>query len=214
MATIFISYRRDDAFGHAGRMYDRLVYRFGPENIFMDLDSMQPGLDFEQVIEDTIARCDAVIAIIGKAWLSPTAEGASRLDDPHDWVRLELTYALRKKVRLIPVLFDGAGLPSAAELPSDLSALRRLHSIELSQATWNATATDLINTIDRLHPTTRRPGASSEAEALARQGSARRSERPQEPETWSVNDLKAPTRLGWVSGQFSPRARKDRQAER
>lgn len=85
MSSIFVNYRRNDAPGHAGRLYDRLVDRFGQANVFKDLDSLEPGADFEEIIDETIGRCDAVIAVIGQDWLSPSRDGVRRLDDPQDW---------------------------------------------------------------------------------------------------------------------------------
>ena len=90
-ATIFISYRRDDTSGHAGRLYDRLSARFGAERIFMDIDTIKPGVDFVTVIDDAVASCAVLIALIGKQWLTITdAAGARRLDNPHDFNRLQI----------------------------------------------------------------------------------------------------------------------------
>src|SRR3954469_18106471 len=107
MPSIFVSYRRTDAPGHAGRLYDRLVERFGAASVFKDLDSMEPGADFVEVIEETVQRCDALIAVIGRDWLAGSHGGGPRLDDPQDWVRLEIANALRRKVRVVPVLVEG-----------------------------------------------------------------------------------------------------------
>jgi hypothetical protein len=90
MPSIFVSYRRTDAPGHAGRLYDRLVDRFGHASVFKDLDSMEPGADFVEVIEETVARCDALLAVIGRDWLATRESSERRLDDPEDWVRLEI----------------------------------------------------------------------------------------------------------------------------
>jgi TIR domain len=120
MPSIFVSYRRSDAPGHAGRLYDRLVDRFGEGSVFKDLDSMEPGADFVEVIEDTVARCDALLAVIGRDWLEVNQGGGRRLDDPQDWVRLEIADALKRKIRVVPVLVAGASMPSAADLPEDL----------------------------------------------------------------------------------------------
>ncbi|MET0811186.1 MAG: toll/interleukin-1 receptor domain-containing protein [Thermoleophilaceae bacterium] len=142
MASIFISYRRTDAAGHAGRLYDQLANRFGAANIFKDLDSMEPGADFAEVIEDTVARCDALIAVIGSDWLS------SRLEDPDDWVRLEIANALARKVRVIPVLVEGAKMPAPSELPDDSSALTRRHAVDLSETGWHAQVTELLDRLE------------------------------------------------------------------
>src|SRR3954454_3717472 len=108
MPLIFISYRRTDAAGHAGRLYDRLVDRFGQASVFKDLDSMEPGADFVEVIQETVARCDALIAVIGRDWTAAEQGGSRRLDDPEDWVRLEIANALTRKIRVVPVLVAGA----------------------------------------------------------------------------------------------------------
>jgi ketosteroid isomerase-like protein len=150
MWSIFVSYRRSDAPGHAGRLYDRLSERFGEAQVFKDLDSMEPGVDFEEVVRDTIAGCDAVVAVIGKDWLAPAADGTSRLHDPDDWVRLELASALsRKGVRVVPVLVAGAQMPSSSELPKDLKPLSRRHAVELTEAGWNSQVTQLLDSLER-----------------------------------------------------------------
>src|ERR1051325_2035694 len=149
MPSVFISYRRTDAPGHAGRLYDRLVDRLGEASVFKDLDSMEPGADFVEIIEETIARCDALIAVIGRDWLAPARDGSRRLDDPEDWVRLEIANALARRIRVVPVLVEGASMPSAAELPEDLQALARRHAVELSESAWHAQVGQLIDALDR-----------------------------------------------------------------
>jgi hypothetical protein len=148
MASIFVSYRRSDAPGHAGRLYDRLAERFGEANVFKDLDSMEPGVDFEEVLNETLAVCDAVIAVIGRNWLSPSSEeGSSRLDDPDDWVRVELATALSRKIRVVPVLVEGATMPASSELPEDVRPLTRRHAAYLSEMSWNVEVMQLIDSL-------------------------------------------------------------------
>src|SRR5436190_6348049 len=149
MTSIFISYRRTDAPGHAGRLFDRLVDRFGQASVFKDLDSMEPGADFVEVIEETVARCDALIAVIGRDWLVAEQGGSRRLDDPKDWVRLEIANALTRKIRVVPVLVAGASMPSAADLPEDLQALARRHAVDLSETAWLAQVNQLIDALER-----------------------------------------------------------------
>jgi len=148
--TIFLSYRRTDAAGHAGRLYDRLVERFGENSVFKDLDSMEPGADFGEVIEATVARCDALIAVIGRDWLAPDEEGLRRLDAPDDWVRLEIGNALKRNVRVIPVLVESARMPSPADLPADVQALTRRHAVELSESAWNPQVRQFIDALETL----------------------------------------------------------------
>src|SRR3954470_3204132 len=122
MPLIFISYRRSDAAGHAGRLYDRLVDRFGQASVFKDLDSIEPGADFVEIIQETVARCDALIAVIGRGWIARGA-GVGRLSAPQDWVRVEIPSALKRRIRVIPVLVERATMPSAEHLPEDLQSL-------------------------------------------------------------------------------------------
>ena len=92
MARIFISYRRDDSGGWESRLYDRLSQHFGRDNVFMDIDTIEPGLDFVAVIQEAVGSCEALIAVIGRQWLTSTdAVGQRRLDNPEDFVRVEIT---------------------------------------------------------------------------------------------------------------------------
>src|SRR5215217_8584700 len=95
MSSIFVSYRRSDAPAHAGRIYDRLVDRFGRDNVYKDLDSTTPGADFAEVIDEAIASCDALVAVIGRDWVSAMRRWRRRrwLNDPQDWVRREIAAA-------------------------------------------------------------------------------------------------------------------------
>jgi class 3 adenylate cyclase len=140
MSSIFVSYRRNDAPAHAGRIYDRLADRLGKDNVYMDLDSTVPGADFGDVIEQTIARCDALIAVIGRDWVSALrpSRRARRADASEDWVRREIAAAIARNIRVIPVLVQGAKMPSSAELPDDIKGLARRHAIELSETAWSA----------------------------------------------------------------------------
>jgi hypothetical protein len=121
---IFINYRREDGRWSARSLYDRLVTRFGRKQIFMDVDTLKPGVDFFRAIEKSVGSCDVLIAIIGTQWLSCSdAEGRRRLDDPEDFVRVEIATALRREIRVIPVLLDGATMPRQSDLPDDLQLL-------------------------------------------------------------------------------------------
>ena len=149
MASIFISYRHSDAAGHAGRLYDKFAERFGEANVFKDLDSLEPGANFAEVIEDTISRCDALIAVIGKDWLAPNPDGSSRLKSRNDWVRLELVAALSRKLRIVPALVGGATLPKAGELPQVLRPLTKHHAVVLSEDVWPLQVTQMLDRLER-----------------------------------------------------------------
>jgi TIR domain len=124
MPHVFISYRRDDSAASAGRIFDRLIDRFGEENVFRDIDTIEPGAEFAEVIAEHIARCDALIAVIGREWLNARdAEGRRRLDDPKDFVRVEVREALRLNKLVIPALVEGVAMPEEAKLPGDIVAL-------------------------------------------------------------------------------------------
>ncbi len=133
MAGIFISYRRDDSAATAGRLYDRLVREFPKDKIFMDIDAIDYGDDFLVVINQRLDSSSVVLALIGKAWTScADASGTRRLDNPDDFVRMELSAALSRKVRVIPVLVGGVGMPQSTQMPDELKPLARRHALDLS----------------------------------------------------------------------------------
>jgi TIR domain len=136
--NIFVGYRRGDGAGWAGRLHADLRARLGRDSqIFMDVDGIPPGEDFRAYIDHAIAQCDAFVAMIGPNWLDARDErGRRRLDDPRDFVRLEITAALNRNIRVIPVLVGGARLPTTEELPEPLDRLVHRHAISLDNETW------------------------------------------------------------------------------
>jgi TIR domain len=148
---IFISYRRNDSEGFAGRLFDQLGNHFGEDQIFMDLDTIEPGEDFIEVIQNAVSDCHLMIAIIGKGWLMcADAEGRRRLDNPEDFVRVEISTALEKGIRVIPVLVQGASIPKSNQLPDDLTRLARRNAFELSSTRWKYDVGRLIATIEKV----------------------------------------------------------------
>jgi tetratricopeptide (TPR) repeat protein len=148
---IFISYRRDDASYPAGRLYDRLSAHFLQNQIFIDVDNLEPGVDFVEAIEASVGSCDVLIAVIGKRWLtSSDEEGKRRLDNSDDFVRLEIATALKRNIRVIPVLVDGALMPRSSELPDDLKLLARRNALEVSHNRFNADFGRLVTAIERV----------------------------------------------------------------
>ena len=135
MGAIFISYRRDDTEGHAGRLYEDLVERFGKQAVFFDVSAIEPGQDFRKAIDANVVCCSVLLAMIGPRWLD-TSGGARRIDDAGDFVRLEIASALRRDVPVVPVLVQGAKMPTAAQLPADLGDLAWRNAVELSHARW------------------------------------------------------------------------------
>jgi hypothetical protein len=135
---IFISYRRDDTSGYAGRLYDRLVGRFGDDRVFMDIDTILPGHEFATDIDKALTDCDACVVLIGRQWLSITdADGHRRLDDATDFVRLEVATAIRRGITVFPVLVDRASAPVSMLLPDDIRPLAGRQAIELTNERWN-----------------------------------------------------------------------------
>jgi len=120
---IFISYRREDSDYQAGFLYDLLEEEFGKESVFMDVDSLHPGEDFPQALEEGIGTCKVVIVLIGDGWLNASKNGKRRLYDPEDFVRHEIRTALNKGLHVIPVLIKNAQIPKVSELPSDIRQL-------------------------------------------------------------------------------------------
>lgn len=150
MATIFISYRRDDAPGYAGRLYDRLRQEFGRNNVFIDVDALQPGDDFVDAIQEKLAKCDLMLVIIGRRWLSVSdAQGRRRLEETGDYVRLEIQAALDRHVRTVPVLVEQGSMPRAEDLPEPLRALARRQAIELSDTRWDYDVSTLVESLKR-----------------------------------------------------------------
>jgi hypothetical protein len=131
-ATIFISYRRQDSGDITGRIYDRLVQRFGRETIFKDVDSIPPGVDFRIFMGDAVGQCNLLLAVIGRQWLSSQNEsGARRLEDPRDFVRIEIESALQRDIPVIPLLVQGAAVPGENALPPSLQKLAYRNAIPI-----------------------------------------------------------------------------------
>src|SRR3974390_3527553 len=135
---IFISYRREESRWSARSLNDRLSVSFGPKQIFMDIDTIALGEDFVRAIETTVAKCDVLIAVIGNNWLtSKDDQGGRRLDNPEDFVRMEIATALKREIRVIPVLVDGALMPRSTQLPDDLKPLVRRNALQISDISFD-----------------------------------------------------------------------------
>lgn len=137
MPRIFISYRREDSAGYAGRLSDALEARHGAGNVFRDIDDIRPGEDFLQALQRALHDCDVVILIIGQRWLTSGEPGARRIDMANDTLRLEIRTALNGKLRVIPALVDGARMPDGKDLPPDISELARRQAVVLTDRTWD-----------------------------------------------------------------------------
>ena len=146
---IFVSYRRQETSHLAGRLYDRLVDRFGESQVFIDVDAIEPGVDFAEEIFRAVAGCRVLLAIIGPTWLTATDErDRRRLDDPDDIVRLEVEAALAREVRVIPILVEGAVMPARQDLPASLAGLARRNALLIRHESFRYDAGRLVTAIE------------------------------------------------------------------
>ena len=151
MAGVFISYRRDDSDIAAGRLADDLSEIVGPDSIFRDIDTLEPGEDYEKALDHALDSCVVLIALIGSRWSSITnGSGSLRLADPKDWVRTEIRRALARGIRVIPVLLSGTLMPQAAVLPDDLRPLLRHQAFELGDRQWKQDVDILARALEKI----------------------------------------------------------------
>jgi hypothetical protein len=147
-AKVFISYRRDDSAGHAGRVHDRLEREFGSDLLFMDVDAIPLGANFIKVLREEVAKCEVLLALIGPNWLNARdEEGNRRLDNPEDFLRIEIATALQRDIPVIPILLDSARIPKADQLPEDLEELAVRNGLNIRHASFHG---DMDNLIQRL----------------------------------------------------------------
>jgi len=162
LPRIFISYRREETAYPAGWLFDRLGDRFGDDQVFKDVDSIDPGDDFVQRITTAVGSCDVLLALIGDEWLTITGDdGRRRLENSDDFVRVEIEAALARGVRVIPVLVDGATMPDAEELPPSLAALARRQALELSPTRFEFDTDRLLAVLEKADPDGEHPAAVS-----------------------------------------------------
>jgi hypothetical protein len=148
---IFISYRREDAAHAAGRLVDRLEKTYQRDQIFMDIDNIEPGVDFAKALSEKVQGCDVLLAIIGPNWLDVTDDdGHRRLDSPRDFVRIEIETALKRDVRVIPVLVDGAPMPREQQLPEPLRELSRRQAVRLVHEQFAADVDRLAMALEKV----------------------------------------------------------------
>ena len=144
-AKVFISYRRADSAGYSGRVMDRLDRELGRDLVFMDVDAIPLGTNFSKVLHQEVAKCGVLLAVIGPNWLDARDEhGNRRLDNPNDFVRIEIAAALQRSIPVIPLLLDGARIPKADELPEDLKELALRNGMEVRHASFQDDMNRLI----------------------------------------------------------------------
>lgn len=151
MTGIFLSYRRDDSQGEALHLFDDLRKHFGPDQVFMDVTGIDPGRDFRKAIDGAVGSCDVLIVMIGTKWLDSTDDrGRRRLDDPVDFVRMEIAAALRREIPVIPVLVQGAVMARSDQLPGELEALAWRNAFEVRHARWEIDVAELLKALKKV----------------------------------------------------------------
>src|SRR5579862_4597500 len=177
MANIIISYRRLDSAAIAGRIRDRLAQYYGADAIFMDIDSIPPGIDFRQQIQEAVTKNDILLALIGLKWTGAKKAGTSRISDENDPIRIEIETALNQGIPLIPVLVGGATMPKSSVLPDSLQKLCFLNAAEVDDGRdFHQHVDRLIRAMDRLLT------------------ESKLSEQAQKTETHPIRDIAAPDR--------------------
>ena len=168
MGGIFISYRREDSGGYAGRIYDRLAQHFGKDRVFMDLDTLKPGVDFVGEIQRAVEACDVLIAVIGRSWLTVSDDkGQPRIRSSKDLVRVEILTALQKSISVVPILVGGASMPNSKALPKSLARLARQQAKEVTDTRFHIDLDSLIQSLRK--KAVHKDAVSPQAEALGPQ---------------------------------------------
>jgi hypothetical protein len=157
---IFVSYRRQDSQMAAGRLADCIKEEFGDAEIFRDVENIDPGADFTEVLSRALNSCVVMLVVIGPQWLTiADKNGRRRLDSPSDWTRVEVATALQRNIRVIPVLLENTPMPEEAELPPDLAKLALRQALDLSDKRWTADTDKLMDTLARIPGLKRRQAA-------------------------------------------------------
>lgn len=144
-SRIFISYRRQDSGGQAIALGDRLRKEFGDESVFMDVDGIPLGTDFVEVLIDEVRRCSVLLVLIGPQW-------CERLDNPDDFVRVEVRAALQRSKLVVPIVLDQAKIPPSDTLPEDIRAISRRSGFELKHASFHTDLDRLVSELRRRPP--------------------------------------------------------------
>jgi len=169
LGSVFISYRREDSEGQARALFQDLVARLGRDSVFMDVDSIGLGRDFRAVLQERLATCDVMLALIGRDWVDgKDKSGRRRLDIPGDFVRMEITAALKRNIPVTPLLLHGAQMPTVEQLPEDLSDLAYRNGFELSHNRWESDVQELVKRLGLVARNDTPSGAKTDA-AAARQ---------------------------------------------
>src|SRR5579871_1529011 len=169
---VFISYRRTDSLHSAERIYKNLGARLGYDNVFFDIARRDPGLNFANFVMQRAGRCDALVAVIGRHWLWGANESGRRyLDNRDDSVRAEIETALGRNIPVMPVLVDGAAMPSESDLPERLKPLARRQALEIRQTHFDSDIERLVRDLSHILELRK-------AETVAQSGGSQKLEAP------------------------------------
>jgi tetratricopeptide (TPR) repeat protein len=158
---VFISYRRQETAPYARMLREEVGRRLGAAQVFMDVDSIEIGVDFAEAIQRAVDSCEVLLALIGPQWLTITdAEGQRRLDNHDDTVRLEIEAALARNVRVIPVLVDNTSMPRPQQLPDSLAPLARRNALELTYNRYDYDLGRLLKAVEKVVGQTAAPTAT------------------------------------------------------
>jgi hypothetical protein len=152
----FVSYRRDDAQDFAGRLADRVRAAPGVGDVFLDVDGIHPGEDFEARLKAALAQADVSLIVIGRDWRGMREDGRARIEEPGDFVRLEVAQALHGGGRVIPVLANGAMMPGPGSLPDDLADLAKLNAVSVRHTDFDRDVDHLLDILFDRRPLGRR----------------------------------------------------------
>jgi hypothetical protein len=162
VGAVFISYRRGDAEGQARALYGELVKLLGKDSVFMDVDSIALGRDFRHVLQERLGSCDVMLALIGPSWLdAKDGAGARRLESSTDFVRQEISAALKRNIPVIPLLVQGTQVPPPERLPADLQDLSYRNGFELGHTTWESDIREMVSRLGLTNSKVAPPSASS-----------------------------------------------------
>jgi hypothetical protein len=149
-AGIFISYRRDDSRHFAGRLFDSISKALPNARVFRDVQSIHPGEDFVDVLNEQLESCQALLLVIGPNWLKVGDSGRTNLHNPNDYSRLEIETAIRRNIPLIPILVDNAEMPTHDQIPECLSQLKRQQYIRINDEHYSLVVEDLVSQLSKL----------------------------------------------------------------
>lgn len=141
---IFLNYRKEDSDAYAGRLHETLTGGFGADDVFMDLFSMHPGEPFPWAIQQSVAHCELVIALVGPKWSNRDAQGKRRLDSAFDYVRRELTAGLDRRIPILPLVLPGGTIPNVHDLPDEMQGFEQLQMLELNPRHWRADVDQVV----------------------------------------------------------------------